>query len=159
MGAWIKLFKDGSSEHGSDLNIKEGKASWSRGLLDNIKSVQLFDKTYCCVLDIPNTEWYQYDRYLAMLGNVGKNMSSRTARIIQAKITPEHIYKTLCLTEFPGVLMATLCDDKSKDGILVSQEHVNLWVTMYILVHGQIGITISKRGAFHGDEQVLKQYS
>jgi len=159
MGAWVKLFKDGSSEHGSDLDIKEGKASWSRGLLDNIVSVHLSDKMYCCALNVPNTEWYQYDRYMATLGAVGNNMSSRTARVIQAKVQPEHVGKKICLTIFPYTTIATFCNDILKDGILISQEHVGLWVTMYILTNNKIGITMSKKGAFHGDEQVLKQHS
>lgn len=156
MGAWLKLFIDGSSERGSDLDIAEGKASWSRGRLDNIKSVQLFDKTLCCVLTVPDTNWHQYDRYIAPLGIVGKGISTKTARVVQAEIKPEHLGMGVTISSSTGVLFVSLCDTPSKNDILISQDHVGLWLTTYILINGHIGFIISQRGAFNGDKQILK---
>ena len=156
MGAWLKLFKDGSSERGSDSDIAEGKASWSRGRLDGIKSVQLFDRTHCCALTMPNTQWHQYDRYMAMLGATGNNMSTKTARVVQAEIKPEHIGKAIHITNSARTILVYLCENIPKGDILISQEHVGLWATVYILNTGKIGFVISQRGAFNGDEQILR---
>lgn len=153
MGAWLKLFSDGSSERGSDGDISEGKASWSRGRLRDIDSVYLSDNRFVCVLQVPNTEWYQYDRYMAPLGVVGKNVSIRTARVIQAKIQPEHVGNKIHSKFNGGVLFVRF---SNAGDTIISQEHVGLWITVYILNNGNIDFTICQRGAFHGDKQILK---
>jgi len=159
MGAWLKLFEDGTSERGSDADISKGKSSWSQGCLNNIKSVQIFERRHCCVLNMPNTNWHQYDRYIAPLDNMGNNASVRIARVMQAEIKPEHIGKNVFVIKSIRTIIANLCSNVSENGILISQEHVGLWVTMYILINGQLGILISERGAFHGDKQIFKQCS
>jgi len=155
-GSWLKLFNDGTSERGSDVAIKKGLASWSKGRQDDIKSVHLEHNFNTCCLSVPNTHWYQYDRFMAMFGKTGSDVSQRVGRVIQAQITQEHVGKTLSCMVSKGITVANLDDTPSENGILISQEHVNLWVTMYILVNNQIGITICERGAFYGDKQIFK---
>lgn len=152
MGSWVKIFKDQTKEHGSDKDIELKKASWSKGRLDNIISVQLFEKSVCCVLSVPNTEWYQYDRYMASL-SVG-SQSFRSARVVQAKITPSHVGKYISSSYAPGALLIEI-NTKSKNGILVKAKDVNLWLTAYILVNKKIGLTVCEKGAFNGDKQIL----
>ena len=155
-GTWLKFFNDGTLERGSDVDIDKGLASWSKGRQDNIKSVHLEHNFNTCCLSLPNTQWYQYDRYMAMLGQAGNNVSKRTGRVIQAQIKQEHVGKTLSSMVSKGITVANLDDTPSENGILISQKHVGLWVTMYILVNNQIGITICEKGAFYGDKQILK---
>jgi len=90
MGAWLKIFKDGTKENGSDEKITKGKASWSRGQLDNIKEVKLFNIKQEASLSIPNTSWHQFDRYQVAV-TTGKQKSEITHRVVQAEIKLHHI--------------------------------------------------------------------
>lgn len=90
---WIKYFKDGTSEPGFDNLINENKASWSKGRLKDINVVSLKGNNYNCALEVPNTEWHQFDRFLNIMGS---NQSLRILRVIQAKITKDHIGMYFC---------------------------------------------------------------
>jgi len=158
MGSWIKFFKDRTSERGSDLDIEEGKASWTQGKLDNIISVQVFEKSLCGVLSIPDTKWHQYDRYMVSMGTVNPSIkqSFRSARIIQAKITSKHIGRSVMYLSSVGLLSAQLTNNQADNTILLEQKHIGLWITLYIIADGQAGVTFCERGAFHGDKQILR---
>jgi len=157
MGIWIKFFEDRTRERGSDKDISNGQASWSKGKLDNIRCVQLFEKNLCCALTVPNTEWHQYDRYMASMGAVDCTIkqSFRSARVIQAKITPEHVGKSISCVSSTGVFLAELTCD-AKDATLIKEENVGLWITLYILANGQAGMKFCEKGAFYGDKEILK---
>jgi len=156
MGVWIKLFNDGSSEHGSDSDIINKQASWSRGRLDGIESVQIFEGNVGVVLVVPNTEWYQYDRYVALLDTPGVHVPTRVARVVQALIKPEHIGKRVNFKQAIGLFYASLEDTPSEQGLLVCKEHVGLWISIYVLINKQAGIQFCERGAFHGDQQISR---
>lgn len=89
---WIKYFTDGSIEEGFDYQIDANQASWTKGKLKNIKSVNIIGEGYNCTLEINNTEWYQFDRFITA---VGSDSSSRVLRVIQAQIKEHHIGKYL----------------------------------------------------------------
>ena len=90
-GKWIKHFTDGSTEEGSDHNIAFGNASWTRGRLEDISKVELTNGAYNAILEVPKTEWLQFDRLQAM-ATIGKNiLPTRQYRVIQALIKPEHV--------------------------------------------------------------------
>jgi len=154
MGAWIKFFKDGPSEHGSDIDIAKGRASWSRGRLDSITAVQLFDNTVCLDVRVPNTSWHQYDRYLAFLGDFGENASSRSARVVQAEIKHHHVGQSVRYMRVNNTSFINM--DNSQTGKIISSEDVGLWITGYILSNGKTGLEFCRRGAFNGDKQILK---
>jgi len=155
MGAWVKFFKDRTTERGSDLDIEEKKASWSKGRLDDIISVQISQRTLCGVMSIPDTEWHQYDRYMASL-SVGPQQSFRSARVIQAKVNTKHLGKNIIITNSTGIISIELTNQSTKDTMPIKSEHVGLWITLYILANGETGITFCERGAFNGDKQILK---
>lgn len=47
MSYWVKYFSDGKHETGNDKDVREGRASWSRGRFDSIIGVILhFAKKY-----------------------------------------------------------------------------------------------------------------
>jgi hypothetical protein len=46
MGYWIKHFKDGSTEKGTDIAIKSKIASWSKGKLNDMSGVELSHAQY-----------------------------------------------------------------------------------------------------------------
>jgi hypothetical protein len=155
MGAWVKVFKDGTSERGSDLDIINKKASWSKGRLKNIVSVSLFDKNKCCVLSVSETDWYQYDRYMAMLGGTGENMATRVARIVQARLQNKHLGKKIQIVKSIGITVVDLSDNIDSN-FVISKEHIGQWITIYLLVNGKSGVIISEKGAFNGDEQIFR---
>ena len=156
MGVWIKLFEDGSSEHGSDRDIVDGKASWSRGRLVGIQSVYINDKRNACVLRMPKTEWHQYDRYLSMISPGEGQRSIRSARVVQAKIKKHHVGKSIRVANHGRSLTVELTDKNLSSYIFITKDNIGSWVTMYTLVNGIAGVEISERGAFNGDKQVLK---
>lgn len=91
MGLWIKYFYDGTKEIGTDYDIEEGLASWSQGELTNIKGVVLsIDFGTKIFLEVPNTEWHQFDR-MSVLVTYGTTKPKRQYRVIQALIKQEHV--------------------------------------------------------------------
>jgi len=154
MGAWIKFFKDGPSEHGSDIDINNGKASWSRGRLNNITFVQLFEDRTCLNMNVPNTSWHQYDRFVAPLGEYGKNVSARIARVVQAEIKSCHVglsAQYICINHTAFINL-----QDSSDGRVITSKDIGLWITGYILYNGETGLEICEKGAFNGDKFILK---
>lgn len=158
MGTWIKIFKDGSVEHGSDKDILKRKASWSKGKLTDIESVKIFENNLCGSMIIPNTEWHQYDRYMASLLSFkdSNQQSCRTARVIQAKVKQEHVGKYINHKYMSGMLFVNLGNKANNDNILITKNHIDLWITLYLLCNGQTGIVICEKGAFSGDNQILR---
>ena len=67
MEGWLKLFTDGTKEYGSDEAIAKHKASWTLGRLDRIKEVILSHNKKTCSLVVPNTSWYQFDRFSVLV--------------------------------------------------------------------------------------------
>ena len=92
MGFWVKLFRDGSKENGSDKEIEEKRASWSKGRQDDIKTVGIDDgkKTASIQLWGFDSEWFQFDNYACLVSD-GEAESIRTHRIVQFKITEEMV--------------------------------------------------------------------
>jgi hypothetical protein len=90
MGRWIKFFTDGSLENGSDEKIREGKASWSKGRLTDIKEVSLLNLNYMGTLTVPDTEWHQFDRLMVPVSE-GIHVPQYIYRVVQAEIQAQHI--------------------------------------------------------------------
>jgi hypothetical protein len=90
MSTWMKIFTDGTREPGSDIDIDTGRASWSRGKLENIESCVLTGFGSQISLEIPNTDWHQFDRMEVPVAT-GKHESIRRGRVLQAQIKVEHV--------------------------------------------------------------------
>lgn len=60
---WIKIFNDNSVEYGDEY---KPKTSWSKNLV-NIKQVYLCGKRHSILLDIPDSYWHNYGRFVASM--------------------------------------------------------------------------------------------
>ena len=90
MPGWIKFFCDGTKETGYDHEIEAGKASWSKGRLDDVSHVQISNGFNVCTLEVPDTHWHQFDRFIAPVG-IGEQKPARTHMVVQAQTTPSHV--------------------------------------------------------------------
>ena len=135
-GSWIKFFVDDTKEIGHDLDIENGQASWSKGCLDEIKQVNLSFGMRSTHLVVPNTEWFQFDRFICLLSPEGTHTPTRIARAVQAKITSEHLGKCLSHSKDSGHLFwVEVGEHEGKEDmscIMISKRHVNRWLTIVI---------------------------
>ena len=124
---WIKLFTDGSLEDGSDELIDSNKASWSKGRLDNIKSVYINGNKYTVGLKILNTKWHQFDRYLTL---VGSNESVKQLRVIQAQITKDHLGMYINTDLVHNITEYSLSKKPIDSLFKITNSFLNKWITI-----------------------------
>ena len=82
MNGWVKRFSDNTSEVGSDPVVQRREASWSRGRLDDITSVELHDTGHVAILE-GFGEFWQSDDYDV---NIYQSKPQLITRRIQKKI-------------------------------------------------------------------------
>lgn len=162
MGAWIKFFEDGSSEHGHDLEIKNKTASWSQGKLSDIAKVQISERMNEALLSIPKTEWHQFDRYEALISGIGKAESTRVARVIQAKIGIQHLGMYLCYNiKDQRFLWANISScppelDGSQEHIKITDVFLNKWISICISSTKKGLLWVGERGKLNGNKQISR---
>ena len=162
MGAWIKLFEDGTKEYGSDENIIKGKASWSKGQLDSIRRVTLLNSNNRASLSVPETSWHQFDRYQAVVA-IGKQKSTITHRVVQAEITLDHVGQFLVCSSteerFFRVDVQNLKDFGENDSLhkLITKDHIGKWLTIILPEKDNPTITFSIRGKMNDNQYISKQ--
>ena len=151
MGAWIKFFADGSKETGTDAAIQDGSASWSRGKLDDIKSVSISDGLNFCTMEVPDTEWHQFDRMMASIA-YGVNRPRRVWRAVQALVKPEHVGLSL-YCKMNGayasyVLIRESVADENRDDFVerITDARVGKWLTAVVSAGKRPYMGFSKRG-------------
>jgi hypothetical protein len=155
MGAWIKVFNDGSTENGLDSDIEAKKASWSKGRLSDISKVQIYEKMIECVLSVQETNWHQFDRYTADISSVGTVKSKRIGRVIQAEIKQQHVGMYLCYNiEDHRFLWANVTNYASKQDsqkvIRITSNLVGQWISLCISSSKNGTLWIGERGKFNG---------
>lgn len=156
MGAWIKIFTDGSRESGTDGQIESGKASWSRGRLDSIDHVLLFDGFNSAILKVPNTNWHQFDRFVAPVSTYGTVIPSRVARVVQAEIKPHHV--GMSIQKYRNVVHLDICEvTDSKEGCFIKENCIGEWITI-VMRPNSVSVTLSSKGKMPNDDEILKQY-
>ena len=75
MNTWIKFLSDGSQEEGSDSDIDQKKASWTKGRQDIEKvSLQFNEKKVLLSAD-KEREWFQTDNFIYSSLNGTKRIS------------------------------------------------------------------------------------
>lgn len=158
MGAWLKLFTDGTKESGSDQEIKWGQASWSSGRLHDIQEVRLFAGRFVCCLTIPNTSWHQFDRFKVAVAE-GMQSSFRTHRVIQAKICSHHIGQHIMCSNSGSYYFWAIVGD-GRDCFFIKQiteHHVDKWVTI-VLPSGDFPyMNFSDKGKMIHDHQRISR--
>ena len=147
MGYWTKHFLNGSKETGTDRAINNKEASWSRGKLESIQEVVLSDHLIIATLFVPNTSWYQYDRYEFYSGT---GETKRVARIIQAEITSDHLGLFFaCVKNHLGMYYASLEDFVIEDSIFCKEildKDIGLWATIKLRHNNLPLVTIDGKG-------------
>ena len=143
MSAWIKVFNDGTREVGTDESIRQNKASWSRGKLNDIKSVQIFEGQFGIRFTVEDTEWHQFDRFVSFLGQIG-DQCNRVFRCIQAQIKQKHIGKYIIINKIEPVYLISLGDMETN--FKITKEYIGKWISCAILPSGKITIAISDKG-------------
>lgn len=86
---WKKYFADGSSEAGSDIDVANKTASWSRGKLKHMLGVRIFHNKECVILITGYGEYHQSDEFEA---SIYQSQPSRVVRRIQKRITQQDKY-------------------------------------------------------------------
>jgi hypothetical protein len=155
MGAWIKVFEDGSIERGLDSDILNKKASWSKGSLSGIAKVQISEKMTEGLLSVPQTDWHHFDRYIADISCVGKATSQRICRVIQAEIKPQHIGAYLCYNiKDQRFVWASVANSFSKQDaqnvIQITNDLVGKWISLCVSSSGNNFVWIGERGKLNG---------
>lgn len=144
IGSWLKLFVDGSVEHGSDYQILDGDASWSKGRLENIISVMLSQNINSCSLYVENTEWHQFDRYIVPVSQ-GTHTSQRTHRVLQAKIQEHHLGLYLN-THIIGSYFRWISIDENGKDTRITKEHIDKWLTVILPLYEKTEIKFLNKG-------------
>lgn len=130
-GSWIKVFADKTTEQGHDYLIDQKKASWTQGRQDNIKEVFLSEGLIAVTLEVPETVWYQYDRYSVILSE--NPYPKRIARFIQAQISKRHIGQYLCYNNKDiHLVWATVKPKMVGDRYKIISTDINKWITAEI---------------------------
>lgn len=152
---WIKYLTNKRFEVGSEELIKEGKASWSRGNLTDINKVALYGFNKAICMDIPYTDWHQFDRYIT---DFSSDQSSPILiyRVIQAQIQKSHLNNYICYNinkNAPNLIF--LCNQKI--GTLnkkISEDYTNKWLTC-LISEKEIKILLANKGTLNDYKSVF----
>lgn len=148
MGMWIKHFIDGTSELGTDNDIKNKEASWTKGRLKDIKSVELSNKIVLANLSVPDSEWHHFDHFVVN-PELENPVSIRVLRVIQAKIQKEHIgmfVNSLVSGKFNFYF--SIENEDSNNSIIITDELVDKWATVVLPERGYPQFIFSDKGKF-----------
>lgn len=147
---WVKIFSDNSRENGDDKLVAQGLASWSRGCLDAISTVILYNDFMSVSLSVPGTEWHQFDRYqlVASIGTTN-NISTLIYSVIQAKILSQHVNLNICIDDESVVI------SKAGHGAIITDDLVGKWISVLVSKNGRY-ICIADKGTMRN---VYKQIS
>ena len=125
---WVKHFIDGTIEHGSDLLVEQGKASWSRGRLEGIDRVEIWHQGRFIAIQGPG-EYWQSDTFEV---GVLESDSQLVSRTIYRKFYPENThmrFEEVLGSRFISVGFPELADG---DGhvMKVSHQWCGLWLKL-----------------------------
>lgn len=138
-GYWVKIFDDGTTEVGTDSAIASKQASWSRGRLQDIVRVDLATRYNAATLQVGQTEWHQFDRFIATVQE-GQLQSQLVYRAIQAKILPEFLGRYLISHDNMWTLVEHGGD------LQITESLIGQWITLVMPVDKDPYITLSERG-------------
>jgi len=161
MGAWLKLFKDGTQEHGTDEKIARGDASWTRGRLKGIKEVRISNTKRVATLTVPETSWHQFDRFEVIVGTeIAK--PNITHKVVQAEIRPHHTGQSLVCSLTGGQVSWAIIRDLKDVGEksffykLITKNHIGKWLTVILPEKDYPAVIFSTRGKMN-DNQYLSR--
>jgi len=160
MGAWQKIFTDGSLEDGSDEAIAKRKASWTNGRLEDIKEVKLFNNHFICSLTVPNTTWHQFDRF-AVLVSEGTQFPMKLHQVVQAEITSKHVGLSLMSSNVGGSYCWILVKDSKelKNYTFcesIEEKHIGKWLSIILPRRDYPKISFLIKGKIHDNKHLSK---
>lgn len=81
---WKKFFIDGNIEEGSDVDVANKRASWSRGRLSDIEAVEAgaWGRMVRIVGEVPGEFWQSDDLWLAVASEKGGLTRRRIQRLL-----------------------------------------------------------------------------
>jgi hypothetical protein len=148
MCAWIKFFSDGTTEVATEASLSSGKSSWTKGRLENIKEVQLITKTIVASLSVSNTNWYQFNRHIALMQE-GKVSSPSLFSVVQAEIKEDHINKYIVSKNIGNCFFYTILNDHfCKDFVKISNEDIGKWITLILPKFKKPYIVLCDKGKY-----------
>jgi len=150
-GCWVKFFSDGTKEWNYDIPIYSKNYSWSQGRLSNIKEVFLRELLISVTLEVSNTEYHQFDRFLCELASGSTPI--RKARYIQALITKEHVGLYLCYNN--DSIYASWVSIKKKPSshyYRIKNQDVGKWITFRITTSTSELFLASNKDALNGQQ-------
>jgi len=151
MARWVKFFGDDTKESGSDQEIEAGVASWSKGRLDGISCVRLFNLFNVCVLKVPDTEWHQFDRFVVE-ANPGTHKPVRTHMVVQALLKEQHVGCLMVCDR--GTSHRLRVEIKKKNGKRkfikeITERDVGRWITLVAPSKGLPYVAFADKGRLH----------
>jgi hypothetical protein len=159
MAGWLKIFKDNTKEYGGDEDIAKGKASWSRGKLDNIAEVRISNNRQTASLSVQETSWHQFDRLMVGV-SVGTQHPTVTHRVIQAEVKPHHVGKSLICSNTGGCFFWAVVDEPNASSELFSKQiteaHVGKWITLILPERDYPSIAFSVRGKMNDNQRISR---
>lgn len=145
-GTWVKSFTDGTYEHGADKDVSKGRASWLKGRLAGIKEVEISDGYRTCKLQVEDTEWHQFDKFVVVVASESRT-PTRTHRILQAKILATHIGTKVDLRTIGNMTVCKLADTQSDIcKTTIQKSDVGSWLSLVLPAKDKPYIEISGRG-------------
>jgi hypothetical protein len=149
---WIKHLKDKEAIKGSDIDIKNKTASWSKSCLDNITAVSIWQNgLFVSSLEnkLYNTEWHQFDRYQL---SSSENIPKRIFRAVQFNITEElvgcFISHKIGRTNIFSIIPKTSCNTPKIFKIL--DHHVDKWLTLLVYPDFSNKLLLTNKGKYDG---------
>ena len=140
MDYWMKFFHDGTKEKGTDADIANRSASWSRGRLKGIKSVII---TYAgTIVRVYGTDIWQKDQYVSHMHLPGR----RIARSLGVRIVHDDVGKLAYIKhEGNNVYVLDLVDKLEDHAITIAPEDEGKWLVLKITRVGSVGLYLEER--------------
>lgn len=129
MNGWIKRFFHGTIEIGKDEDVRHKKASWSKGRLQGIKSVELHHKGIQLTIEGAG-EYWQSDDYEV---DFGMNIPILIARRIQKKVQPEDRFVCIFSDDrslYVRFLSANRLNGSRKPIFPIDSNNIGKWITL-----------------------------
>jgi len=94
MDGWVKYFEDGSYENGWDKDVFAGRASWSKGRLDNMRCAAAHHGSYHICIAGAGIYWQSDEYEIEIFGQTPRVVARRIQRKLQFSDMAIALYKT-----------------------------------------------------------------
>jgi hypothetical protein len=132
---WTKTFSDSTQETGTDPLIDSGFASWTNGRLEDLIEVSLSFFPRIITTKIPS-EYHQFDRFLAEIDVGNRILPVRVARVLQAKITNDHLGQHLLYNIIRNNAYLLITSQPTQTSIPITKDLIDKWATVVLTKKG-----------------------